>query len=165
MITKPPCSGTADKVRPCIGYATCQAVPDCGGSAVAESLRERLGKAANVGDIWDTPGSRATECDVVLAMDCASLVPEPYFIYLCPEQANTALTDSAVYERAVGLFAEDGRLAQWLSEAWGSRVRRFTSFPQPWLSARTHHTSSRRICARPHAASSCCASATLAARV
>jgi hypothetical protein len=109
---------------------------------VAESLRERLGKAANVGDIWDTPGSRATECDVVLAMDCASLVPEPYFIYLCPEQANTALTDSAAYERAVGLFAEDGRLAQWLFRGVGiSREK------------------------RPHAASSCCASATLAARV
>lgn len=55
----------------------------------------------------------------MLAMDCASLVPEPYFIYLCPEQGNMLRTDPAVYERALGLFAESGRLAQSLAEGAG----------------------------------------------
>jgi len=58
-------------------------------------------------------------CDAVLALDCASPVPEPYFIYLCPEQDNVALADPAVYERAVGLFAENGRLAHCLAEGAG----------------------------------------------
>ena len=118
MVTKPPCQ-TADRVRPCIGYATCQAAPDCGGSAVARSLRECLGKVANIVDIRGTPGSRPAACDVVLAMNCVSFAPEPYFTYPCLEQGNPAHTDPAVYERAVGLFAEDGRLAQWLSESMG----------------------------------------------
>jgi glycosyltransferase involved in cell wall biosynthesis len=55
----------------------------------------------------------------VLAMDCASLVPEPYFIYLCSEQGNVLRTDPAVYKRALGLFAENARLAQSLAEGAG----------------------------------------------
>jgi glycosyltransferase involved in cell wall biosynthesis len=51
-------------------------------------------------------------------MECANAAPEPYFIYLCPEQANSA-PDPAVYERAVGLFTENARLAQWLTESMG----------------------------------------------
>jgi glycosyltransferase involved in cell wall biosynthesis len=52
-------------------------------------------------------------------MECASLIPEPYFIYLCPEQANSTPADPAVYERAVGVFAENTHLAQWLAERMG----------------------------------------------
>ena len=107
-------------VRPCIGYAAlCQAIPDCGRAALAVGLRAGLGKVADVVDIWGAPGDQVAECDAVLALDCASLVPEPYFIYLCPEQGNVVHTDRAVYERAVGLFAENARLAQSLSEGAG----------------------------------------------
>ena len=119
MITKPSWGEIANEVRPCIGYAAfCQAVPDCGRSA-AGSLREGLGKVADVVDIRGAPGGSALLCDAVLAMDCVSLIPEPYFIYLCPEQGSAALANPAVYERAVGLFAENGRLAQRLAEAAG----------------------------------------------
>jgi glycosyltransferase involved in cell wall biosynthesis len=118
VITKPSWRGIADKGRPRIGYAAfCHGAPDCGKSAVARYLREGLDKVANVVDIWTGPGGRVPVCDVVLAMECASLIPEPYFIYLCPEQANSAPVDPAVYERAVGLFAESARLAQWLAES------------------------------------------------
>ena len=65
MITKPSWGEIADEVRPCIGYAAlCQAVPDCRRSA-AGSLREGLGKVADVVDIWGAPGglvSRAMLC-------------------------------------------------------------------------------------------------------
>lgn len=86
---------------------------------MAGSLREGLGKVADVVDVWDSPMGGAAACDAVLAMDCVSLVPEPYFIYLCPEQGYVPLSDPAVYERAVGLFAVSGRLAQWLAEGAG----------------------------------------------
>jgi hypothetical protein len=122
VITKPSWGGIADNGRPRIGYAAfCGRVPDCGKSAVARCLRESLDKVANVVDIWAAPGDRvgALTCDVVLAMDCASPIPEPYFIYLCPGQANSTAADPAVYKRAVGLFAENHRSAQWLTETMG----------------------------------------------
>jgi len=52
-------------------------------------------------------------------MDCTSSVPEPYFIYLCRVQDNMTPTDPAVYERAVGLFAGNGRLAECLAQGAG----------------------------------------------
>jgi len=70
-------------------------------------------------DIWGQPAGRRAACDAVLAMDCASPVPEPYFIYLCPEQDNVAPAGRAVYERAVGFFAENGRLAHCLAKGAG----------------------------------------------
>jgi hypothetical protein len=85
---------------------------------VAGSLREGLGKVADVVDIWGAPEGRAAACDAVLAMDCASLVPEPYFIYLCTEQ-GVRHSDRVVYERAVGLFAENSRLARSFAESMG----------------------------------------------
>lgn len=118
MSTKPSWDGNADEGRPCIGYvALCQGVPGCGKSAGC--LRESLGKVAKVVDIWGVPGERVPTCDAVLAMECVSLAPEPYFIYMCQEQGNPAPIDPAVYDRAVGLFAENGRLAQWLAEGMG----------------------------------------------
>lgn len=122
MITKPSWGGIADKRRPRIGYAAfCQGVPDCGKSAVARHLREGLDKVANVVDIRTAFGGRIPPpmCDVVLAIECASWIPEPYFIYLCQEQANSAPADPAVYERAAGLFTESARLAGWLTESMG----------------------------------------------
>lgn len=122
MITKPSWGGIADHGRPRIGYAaSCGRVPDCGKSAVARCLRESLDKVANVVDIRAAPSDRvrALACDVVLALDCASPIPEPYFIYLCPGQANSTPVDPAVYKRAVGLFAESHRSAQWLAESMG----------------------------------------------
>ena len=106
--------------RPRIGYAAfCQGIPDCGRSAAAGCLREGLGKVANVIDLWGPLPGRVTACDAVLAMECVNLVPEPYFIYLCPKEAIPTPTDPVVYERAVGLFAENGRLAHWLAEGMG----------------------------------------------
>ena len=120
MVTKPSSGGIAHRIRPCIGYAAlCRAIPDCGRASLAGSLRASLGKVADVVDIWDASGGQLAACDAVLAMDCARLVPEPYFIYLCPEQGNMPHTDPAVYERAVGLFAENGRLARSLAEGAG----------------------------------------------
>jgi hypothetical protein len=58
-------------------------------------------------------------CDAVLAMDCTSPVSEPYFIYLCPEQHGMAPAGPAVYGRATGVFAENGRLAHCLAEDAG----------------------------------------------
>ena len=120
MITKPSWGGIADRVRPRIGYAAlCPAVPDCGRSAAAQNLREGLRKVADVVDIWGQSSSRVGACDAMLAMDCASSVPEPYFIYLCPEQDNMAPADPAVYKRAVGLFTENGYLARCVAEGAG----------------------------------------------
>lgn len=120
VVTKPFWGGIANGARPRIGYAAfCRGDPDCGRSAVAGCLREGLGKFANVVDIWGAHGGRVPACDAVLAMECASLMPGPYFIYLCPEQANPPPMDPVVYERAVGLFAESDRLAQWLAEGMG----------------------------------------------
>jgi hypothetical protein len=120
VIAKPSWGVIMNGARPCIGYAAlCPAATDCGRSAVAGSLREGLGKVADVVDVWGSPRGRAVACDAVLAMDCVSLVPEPYFIYLCPEQGTGPLPDPAVYERAVGLFAENSRLARWLAEGTG----------------------------------------------
>jgi glycosyltransferase involved in cell wall biosynthesis len=86
---------------------------------VAGDLREGLSKVADVVDLLSPFRGRIPACDAVLAMECVNLVPEPYFIYLCPERANPTPTDPAVYERAAGLFAENGRLAQWLAEGMG----------------------------------------------
>jgi D-inositol-3-phosphate glycosyltransferase len=86
---------------------------------VAGSLRAGLGKVADVVDIWGVAEDGVAAYDAVLALDCASLVPEPYFIYLCPEQGNMLRIDPAVYERAVGLFAENSRIAQSLAEGAG----------------------------------------------
>ena len=86
---------------------------------MAGNLRAGLGKVADIVDIWGALGGGVAGCDAVLAMDCASLVPEPYFIYLCSEQGNALRTDPAVYERALGLFAENGRVAQSLAEGAG----------------------------------------------
>ncbi len=122
MITKPSWGEIADDGRPRIGYAAfCQRVPDCSKSAAVRCLRESLDKVANVVDVRAVPDGRvpALACDVVLAMECASPIPEPYFIYLCPGQANPTPMDPAVYERAVGLFAENARSAQWLAESMG----------------------------------------------
>ena len=117
---KPSSGRIAHRIRPCIGYAAlCRAIPDCGRASLAGSLRASLGKVADVVDIWDASGGQLAACDAVLAMDCARLVPEPYFIYLCPEQGNMPHADPAVYERAVGLFAENGRLARSLAEGAG----------------------------------------------
>jgi Glycosyl transferases group 1 len=127
---KPSWGGIADEGRPCIGYAaSCQGVPDCGRSSVAGCLREGLGKVANVIDIWGAPEGRVPACDAVLAMECVSLIPEPYFIYLCPEQANPTPMDPAVYERALGLFAGNGRLAQWLAESMGIPIEKIHVIP------------------------------------
>lgn len=118
VITKPSWGGNASDGRPCIGYAApCRIVPGCG--KAARCLRENLGKVANVIDILSIPGDRVPTCDAVLAMECVSLVAEPYFIYMCTEQVNPAPLDPAIYERALGLFAENGRLAQWLAEGMG----------------------------------------------
>jgi glycosyltransferase involved in cell wall biosynthesis len=112
--------GIADMGRPYIGYAVlCRGISDYGMPAVAGRLREGLSKVANVVDIWGVPGGRLPTCDAVLAMECVSLISEPYFIYLCPEQVNLTAIHPAVYERALGLFAENGRLAQRLAEAMG----------------------------------------------
>jgi hypothetical protein len=120
VVTKPYSGGIAYRIRPCIGYAAlCRAIPDCGRTSFAGSLRAGLGKVADVVDIWDASGGQVAACDAVLAMDCARLVPEPYFIYLCPEQGNVPRTDPAVYKRAVGLFAGNGRLARLLAEGAG----------------------------------------------
>jgi len=105
---------------------------------LAGSLRAGLGKVADVVDIWDAPGGRIAACDAVLAMDCASLVPEPYFIYLCPEQGNVLRTDPAVYEGALGLFAENGRLAQSLAERAGIPREKIHVIP-PAVTARRIH--------------------------
>jgi glycosyltransferase involved in cell wall biosynthesis len=119
VITKPS-GGIANRVRPCIGYAAlCGAVPDCGRAAVASSLLESLREVADVVDIWGAPPGQAAACDAVLAMDCASLVPEPYFLYLCPEQGNVAAADRTRYKRAAGLFTENSGLAQLLAEGAG----------------------------------------------
>ena len=107
VITKPSWGGIADRFRPRIGYAAfCQAVPECGRSAVAGNLRAGLGKVADVIDIWSAPVGRAPACDAILAMDCVGQIPEPYFIYLCPEQGNMLRVDPSVYERALGLEAD-----------------------------------------------------------
>lgn len=120
MLTKLSSSGIADRIRPCIGYAAfCRAIPDCSRAALAGSLRTALGKVADVVDIWDASGGQVAACDAVLAMDCARLVPGPYFIYLCSEQGNVPQADPAVYKRAVGLFAENDRLARSLAEGAG----------------------------------------------
>jgi glycosyltransferase involved in cell wall biosynthesis len=122
VITKPSWGGIVDNRRPRIGYAAfCQGVPDCGKTAVARHLREGLDKVANVVDIRTAFGGRGAPpaCDVVLAVECTSWIPEPYFIYLCPEQANSAPADPAVYERAAGLFTDNARLAHWLTESMG----------------------------------------------
>ena len=120
MVIKPSWDGFPIEGRPCIGYAAlCQGASDCGKSAVAGCLREGLGKVANVIDIWGASRGRVQACDAVLAVECASLIPEPYFIYLCPERVNPIPVNPAVYERASGLFAESGRLAQWLAEGLG----------------------------------------------
>jgi hypothetical protein len=97
----------------------CRAIPDCSRAALAGNLRAGLGNVADVIDIWSALGGGIAGCDAVLAMDCASLVPEPYFIYLCPEQGNVLRADPAVYERALGLFAENGRRGQSLAEEAG----------------------------------------------
>lgn len=120
MITKPSEGRLADEGRPCIGYvAPRQGVLDRGRSAVSGCLREGLGKVADVVDIRGPFRGQIPACDAVLAMECVSLVPEPYFLYLCPEQANLIPMDPAVYECAVGLFAENGRSARWLAEDLG----------------------------------------------
>lgn len=120
MITKPSLGGTLGERRPNIGYAAlCRGVPDCGRPAVAGCLREGLGKVANIVDILGSFGERVPACDAVLAMECVSLIPEPYFIYLCPEQANPTPMDPVIYQRAIGLFAENGSLARWLAEGMG----------------------------------------------
>lgn len=120
MIARPSWGGVVDRARPRIGYAAfCQVVPDCGWSAVARNLREGLRKVADVVDIWDSPGYSGSACDAVLAVDCARPISEPYFIYLCAENGNTAPADPATYKRAAGLFAENGRRAQCLAEVTG----------------------------------------------
>lgn len=120
VIARPSWGGIADRARLRIGYAVlCQAVPDCGSAAMAASLREGLGKVADVVDICGASKDQAAACDAVLAMDCASRMPEPYFIYLCPEQGNLPFTDRGVYERAAGLFAENSRMAHCLAEGVG----------------------------------------------
>jgi glycosyltransferase involved in cell wall biosynthesis len=130
VITKPSWGGIADGFRPRIGYAAfCQAVPECGRSAVAGNLRAGLGKVADVIDIWSAPVGRAPACDAILAMDCVGQIPEPYFIYLCPEQGNMLRVDPSVYERALGLFAERGRLAQWLAENAGIPAEKIYVIP------------------------------------
>lgn len=120
METEPSRGGIADRTRPRIGYtALCGEVPGCGMSATARSLREGLGKVADVVDIRSQPENLDTACDAVLAMECASLVPEPYFIYLCPEQGDRCAADPAVFERAAGLFCENGPRARCLAERTG----------------------------------------------
>ena len=120
MITEPSWDESLDRIRPCIGYAAlCRAIPDCSRAALAGNLRAGLGKVADIVDIGGALGGGVAGCDAVLAMDCASLVPEPYFIYLCSEQGNALRTDPAVYERALGLLAENGCVAQSLAEGAG----------------------------------------------
>jgi glycosyltransferase involved in cell wall biosynthesis len=114
---------------------------------VAGRLRESLGKVADVVDIWGGPEGRAAACDAVLAMACISLVPEPYFIYLCPEQGNVTPMDPAVYERAVGLFAENGRLAQWLAEDAGIPREKIHVIP-PAVAARQDSPHTQPPCLR-----------------
>jgi glycosyltransferase involved in cell wall biosynthesis len=116
----PSWSGIADMRRPSIGYAiSCRGILDCDMSAVAGRLREGLAKVANVVDICGVPRRVLPAWDAVLATECVTLIPEPYFIYLCPDQATATRMDPVVYERAVGLFAENGRSARWLAEAMG----------------------------------------------
>ena len=81
----------------------------------------------------------------MLAMDCATLVPEPYFIYLCSELGYALRTDPAVYERALGLFAENGRVAQVLAEGTGIPREKIHVIPPAVAS----HQDSPRI--SPHA--------------
>jgi glycosyltransferase involved in cell wall biosynthesis len=133
--TEPSRDWVIDRTRPRIGYAPlCHAIPDCGRSVVARNLRAGLAKVADVVDIWGAPG-QATACDAVLAMDCVSSVPEPYFIYLCPEQVNAAPADPAVYEHAAGLFAENSRLAQCLA-SWAGIPREKIHVIAPAAAAR-----------------------------
>ena len=120
VITKPSRGGIAHGARPRIGYfAPCRVIPDCGRSAGAGSLRQGLGKVADVVDIWGLPEDRAAACDAVLAMDCVTLVPEPYFVYVCREPGNAAPAGQELYERAAGVFAENAGLARRLAEGAG----------------------------------------------
>lgn len=104
---------------------------------MARSLREGLGKVVDVVDIWCGPGGHATACDAVITVDCVSLVPEPYFIYLCPEQGNEVLADLVVYERAIGLFTVSGRMARWLADDVGIPREKIHVIP-PAVAARQY---------------------------
>jgi glycosyltransferase involved in cell wall biosynthesis len=117
---------------------------------VARNLREELRKVADVIDVWGQPEGWGTACDAVLAMDCASPVLEPYFIYLCFDQDNVAPADPAVYERAAGLFAENDRLAHCLAEDAGIPREKIHVIP-PGVAARQDLPSipSRRLSQAP----------------
>lgn len=120
VITEASGGGVSDRVLPRIGYvAFCQVVPDCGRADMVGNLREGLGKVVDVVDLWGQHRGREAACDAVLAMDCAISVTEPYFIYLCSERDDSIRPDPTTYRRAVGVFAENHRLAECLVQATG----------------------------------------------